>query len=94
MRPISSRMAWPDANVTYRDPAAFFPEASLRFDELVDHLCRVLHGSRSTPVLLRAAVESTNIQPGDVVSREDAVGSWLGVRLIGALLDTPEHMSR
>ncbi|MEQ6903631.1 DUF1800 domain-containing protein [Nocardioides sp. YIM 152588] len=85
---------WPKKAVRYRAPKSFFPKDTIRADLLVDHLCRVLHGSVATPTLLAAALEATDLSPGEKVTRSGPVGSWLGVRLIGALLDTPEHMTR
>jgi uncharacterized protein (DUF1800 family) len=85
---------WPTKEVTYRTPASWLPAASIRFDQYVDHLCRLLLGKGSDPRLLAAAVTATNTPPATVVTASHAVGSWLFVRLAGALLDSPDHMRR
>ncbi len=97
----SFRMHWllaggfhPDNDVVYRTPKSWIPQRSLRFDRYVDHLCRMLHGRPSTSQVLKAAVESTGLSPSTVVTREHRIAGYLGVRLIGALLDSPVHMSR
>jgi len=97
----SFRMHWlfaggfyPNGSVVYKKPGSWLPQTSLRFDRYVDHLCRVFHGQGSTPVVLKAAVEATGLSPSTVVTRDHRITRYLGVRLIGALLDSPAHMSR
>lgn len=97
----SFRMHWnlgggwyPDHDVTYRRPASWLPQRRLRFDAYVDHLCRMFHGRPSTSRTLRAACQATGLAPHEVVSAEHAVADWLFVRLVGVLLDSPQHMSR
>ncbi|NUR05834.1 MAG: DUF1800 domain-containing protein [Nocardioidaceae bacterium] len=85
---------WPRQGATYRTAAAWLPKASIRLDQYVDHLCRVLLGRSSTPRILGACVAATGYPPGTVVTREHPIASWLFVRLIGVLLDSPEHMRR
>ena len=85
---------WPNDQVRYKRPAAFLPERRLRFDQLVDHLSRVMLGRPSTDKLLKAACEGCDVQPGEVVSRSHAVIQWKFPRLVAVLLDSPEHMYR
>lgn len=85
---------WPVAGVRYRKPVAFLPQRRMRFDALVDHLCRVLLGRRSTPRLLEAACVATGTGPREIVTRDHPVMSWKWVKLAGTLLDSPQHMSR
>jgi uncharacterized protein (DUF1800 family) len=84
----------PAQQVTYRTPASYLPVASLRFDKLVDHLCRTLLGRVSTPVLLDAACEGTGTGVAEVVTVDHAVIRYKFPRLLSVLLDTPEHMTR
>ncbi len=84
----------PAAQVTYRTPASYLPVASLRFDRFVDHLCRLLLGRGSTPVLLDAAVEGTGTGVAELVTVDHAVVRYKFSRLVAVLLDTPEHMTR
>ncbi len=97
----SFRMHWlftggyyPDGNVVYRTPGSWIPQRSLRFDQYVDHLCRMFHGKPSTSRVLRAAVEATGLTPSTTITRTHRVTGYMGVRLIGAILDSPAHMSR
>jgi uncharacterized protein (DUF1800 family) len=85
---------WPKEAVAYRSPRSWLPQRRIRFDQYVDHLCRVVHGRGSTPVLLKAACQATGCRPGEVVTRDHPVASWLFVRLMATLLDSPAHMTR
>ena len=84
----------PSQQATYLTPASYLPQASIRFDRFVDHLCRVLLGRGSTPVLLDAACEGTGTGVAEVVTADHAVIRWKFARLVAALLDSPEHMTR
>ncbi len=85
---------WPDVDVVYRDRTTWLPQPRIRLDQYVDHLCRVIHGRRSTSRMLDAVVAALGYGPATIVTQDHAVGSWLSVRLLGVLLDSPEHMSR
>lgn len=85
---------WPNEAVSYRSSRSWLPERRIRFDRLVDHLCRVVHGRGSTPLLLKAACQATDCSPGEVVTRDHPVANWLFVRLMATLLDSPAHMTR
>ena len=84
----------PGQQATYLTPASYLPQASIRFDKFVDHLCRVLLGRGSTPVLLDAACEGTGTGVAEVVTVDHAVIRWKFYRLAAVLLDSPEHMTR
>jgi uncharacterized protein (DUF1800 family) len=97
----SFRMHWlfasgtyPKHEVTYRSTASWLPKRRIRFDQHVDHLSRLLLGRPSTPAILKAAVEATGVAPGTVVTKKHSIARYGGVRLIGALLDSPTHMTR
>jgi hypothetical protein len=85
---------WPREDVAYRSPASWLPERSLRLDSYVDHLSRVLLGRRSNPRILEAALEAVGHGPATKVTTSHPVAGWQFVRLAGALLDSPDHMSR
>ncbi|HET6561879.1 MAG TPA: DUF1800 domain-containing protein [Marmoricola sp.] len=85
---------WPDGDVAYRSPLKFLPVPGMRFDELVDHLCRVLIGRQSTPKLLEAACKGCDVLPGERITRGHAVMRHKFPRLTSAVLDTTEHMTR
>jgi uncharacterized protein (DUF1800 family) len=85
---------YPRSGITYRPHASWLPEKQLRFDEFVDHLCRELHGQRSTRLLLGAACIAVDQQPGDQVDADHVLVKYRMAKLLGILLDTPQHMTR
>lgn len=85
---------WPSTGVRFETYASWVPEWNLRFDLVVDHVCRRLLGRRSTPRLLGAACKAVDIRPGDRIDRDHPLVTWRMQQLLLALLDTPEHMSR
>lgn len=85
---------WPNGQVRFRRPTAFLPAAKLPFDQLVDHLSRVILGRRATPTLLQAACQGCDVGPTETITRSHAVMAWKFPRLIAVLLDSPAHMTR
>jgi uncharacterized protein (DUF1800 family) len=85
---------WPKTGVAYRAPKRFLPKSGMRFDELVDHMCRVLLGRPSTTALLEAACKGCDVPPGEKITRKHAVMRHKFPRLTSAVLDTVEHMTR
>lgn len=85
---------WPREDVAYRSPASWLPERSVRLDRYVDHLSRVLLGRPSNARILGAALEAVGHGPATKVTRAHPLAGWQFVRLAGALLDSPDHMSR
>jgi uncharacterized protein (DUF1800 family) len=97
----SWRMHWqlgggfyPTEDVAYRSPSKFLPDSGMRFDELVDHMCRSLLGRASTPALLGAACKGCDVAPAERITRRHAVMRHKFPRLVSAVLDTTEHMTR
>ena len=86
---------WPTKEVTYRKTGgAWMPQKSLRLDRYVDHLCRMVLGRGSTSRVLSAVLDATGYTAGTKVNADHAVNTWMFVRVLGVLLDSPEHMSR
>jgi uncharacterized protein (DUF1800 family) len=85
---------WPTQDVTYRTAASWLPQPSIRLDQYVDHLCRVLLGRSSTSRILGAAVAATGFGPATLITPTHLVSRSAFVRLVGTLLDSPEHMRR
>jgi len=86
---------WPVQDVTYKKTgASWLPKASIRLDQFVDHLCRTMLGKPSDSRLVTAVVAATGYPPATVVTKDHAVCTWLFVRLVGVLLDSPDHMRR
>jgi uncharacterized protein (DUF1800 family) len=85
---------WPKLDVTYRTPPSWLPQSRIRLDRYVDHLCRMMLGKGSDSRLLTAAVAATGYGPATVITKDHAVSKWMFVRLVGVLLDSPDHMRR
>lgn len=85
---------YPKRGVVYRSSASWLPQRRIRFDQYVDHLCRLVLGRPSTPLLLQAAVQAVECRPAEVVHKDHRVATWLHTRLMAVLLDSPEHMTR
>ena len=85
---------WPRTDVRYRTPASWLPKSTIRLDAYVDHLCRMILGRPSTSRILGAAVAAVGFPPSTKVTADHAIGQWLFVRLVGVLLDSPDHMRR
>lgn len=85
---------WPTARVAHRPYASWLPRKKQRFDQLVDHLARTLHGKPSTALLLRAACEATGCAPAERITGSHRVAKWDMPRLLTVFLDNPTHMTR
>lgn len=85
---------YPSTGVRYRTHASWLPQPRIRFDALVDHLCRVLLGRKSTSLLVGAACLATEQQPGNVITADTHLVKFGMPKLLGILLDTPQHLTR
>ena len=85
---------WPTADITYRAPASWLPQPSVRFDALVDHLCVQLLGRHASARLIETACAALELRPQDTITTSHAVVRWRMGYLLSTLLDTPEHLHR
>ena len=85
---------WPNREVTYRSPASWLPQPSIRFDRLVDHLSRTLTGRPSTSTLLRACCEAVDVAPAETITAAHGLVRWKMPRLLVTFLDQPAHLTR
>ncbi|MCW2764778.1 MAG: hypothetical protein JWO11_737 [Nocardioides sp.] len=85
---------WPSVGITYPEPMDWMPKPSMRFNKLVDHLCQQLLHRRSTPRLLRACCEATDVGPTEKITADHGLVRWEFYRLLGTLLDSPAHLTR
>ena len=83
-----------DAGTTFRTPASWMPTTALRFDAFVDHLARSILGRKSTPAMLEVCMMATGATPGAQITTSHEVITKRFTRLVVALLDSPEHLSR
>lgn len=85
---------WPKTGVTYLAPAQWLPTPSLRFDALVEHLCRRLLHLTTPPGLLQACCEVVDARPETVISATHSIVKWNLYRVLTTILDSPHHMKR
>lgn len=85
---------WPTVDRTYREPVAWLPQPSLRFDQLVDHLSRTILGRPSTSALLNVAKQATGCTASEKITRDHGLVRWNMMRLLVVFLDNPHHMGR
>jgi hypothetical protein len=85
---------WLTQDVTYKAPPSWLPQSSIALDLWVDHLCRMILGHGATPVLLDAVLTGTGFSAGTVVTSTHTLANGTFPRVVGALLDTPDHMRR
>ncbi|HEX2893002.1 MAG TPA: DUF1800 domain-containing protein [Marmoricola sp.] len=85
---------WPTQDAVYRTPVSWLPAASVRFDELVDHLSRTLLGSPASALIQTAAAQATGLAPDTVITATHALVRWEMPRLLTVFLDSPTHFTR
>jgi hypothetical protein len=85
---------WPNTGVKFRKPASWLPQRRIRFDQLVDHVCREIHGRPSTSLILGAACIACEMKPGTVVTANHYMVKYRMPRLLGIILDTPQFLTR
>src|SRR5262249_15021581 len=85
---------WPSKGIRYRKQASWLPPESVRFDDLVDHLSRVVLHRRATATLQTACRQSVAAKASDSITADHPVMQWLFPRLMTTLLDSPAHYRR
>ena len=85
---------WPTKGVRTKAPKKFLPEKQIRLDAWVDHLSREILGRPSSKRMLDAALTAVGYGAGEKVTKDHQLTDWLFVRLVGSLLDSPDHMKR
>ena len=85
--------AFPSEGVKYRAGASWLPASTIRFDALVDHLCRTWLGRPADERLLNSATQAVGVAPSTVIDSARMGGSWTYPRLVMSIFDTPQHMT-
>lgn len=85
---------WPSKGATYRKPARWLPDRSVRFDRLVDHMSRTVLHRRATPRMLEACCQATGVKPHERITADHPLVRWNMHRLLTTLLDSPAHLTR
>lgn len=85
---------WGAPGVSWNTGRYWVPNHVSRFDELVDHLSRRIHGRPANRRLVRAAVEATGFAATTRIDKSHRLANGLMVRVLAVLLDHPAHMYR
>lgn len=85
---------YPTLEATHRSPESWLPRLPARFDDVVDHVCRQLLARRASADLQRAASIRLQMSPGQRVLTAADLPAHKITRLLGTLLDSPQHMTR
>jgi hypothetical protein len=85
---------YPSKGIRYRPHGSWLPQRRIRFDLLVDHLCRTFHGQGATRRILGAACVCLDVTPATIVTKDSFIVRYRMPHLIGLLFDTPEFMTR
>lgn len=84
---------YPKVGIEYKPWEYWLGPLPVRFDDLVDRLCRLLLAKTRTPRLLATAVAAIDVQPAEIVNSSHRAVQRMPL-LLDALLDTPDHMTR
>jgi hypothetical protein len=86
---------WPTQDVTYRSNGAdWLPSPGMRLDAYADHLSRVVLGKPADERIVAAICGVTGYPASAPISAGHQVVGWMHVRVMGVLLDSPDHMRR
>jgi len=84
----------PHEGIVYQPELFWLGPLPVRFDALVDRLCRLFLAKPATPRLVAAAARATATQADDEITATHRIVRALAPTLFLALLDTPDHMTR
>ena len=84
----------PDTGVTFRRPQSWLPRLPATVEETVEHVCRQLVSRRAGAKMTAAVSERIGLSPDTVLHTFDDLKDHRLPRLLAAVLDTPQHMSR
>lgn len=85
---------WPRSGVRHRGTQKWLPALPARFDEVVDHVSRIMLARPASRDLQRAATAFAGIQPFELIRTPDDLPDWRLVKLLSVVLDSPAHMTR
>jgi hypothetical protein len=85
--------SFPSEGVKYRAGSSWLPAPSIRFDALVDHLCRTWLGRSADTRIQNSASQAVGVAPSALIDSVRMGGSWTYPRLVMAIFDTPQHMT-
>ncbi len=87
--------AWqPGTGVSFRAPESWLPPLPSTVAGVVDHVSRQLLCRPADARLIAVVAERIDLPPDTPIRTFDDLRAWRLPRLLAAVLDTPEHMSR
>jgi hypothetical protein len=85
---------WPSKGIRYPAPTSWLPQASTRFDHLVDHLAQRILQRRASDRLQQACREAVAVTAHEQITADHAVMRWLFPRLLTTFFDSPDFFRR
>jgi uncharacterized protein (DUF1800 family) len=85
---------YPNKEATHRAPDFWLPRLPARFDEVVDEVCRRLLARPATADMQRAASIRLRTAGRERIRTKADFPAHKMTRLLGTLLDSPQHMTR
>lgn len=85
---------FPKIGITYPDTADWLPALPAPFDTVVDEVSRRILARPATAELIAAVGVAADCEPGEEVTSDSGLVVHRFERVINAVLDTPEHMTR
>jgi hypothetical protein len=85
---------WPSKGIHYPTPVSWLPQATTRFDDLVEHLAqRILHRHASA-TLQQACRESVGLSASSQIDADHPLVRWQFGRLLTTFFDSPDFLRR
>jgi hypothetical protein len=85
---------YPKDQATHRTSESWLPALPTRFDTLVNHLSWQLLARAASPDLLSAACIRLKATASTPIASPTDFPAYKMTRLLGTLLDSPQHMTR
>lgn len=87
---------WPreETGMRYRPYTSWLPQPAIRFDLLVDHMCRLILQRPSTPRILGAACIVCDERPANIIDHDCRLTNHWMPRLVQIILDASENYRR
>ncbi|QCW50178.1 DUF1800 domain-containing protein [Nocardioides dongxiaopingii] len=85
---------WPDVAVGHREPRQWLPRPEVRFDDLVDHVSRLVLHRPASDRLVEACSRATGVGRRERVDAEHPLVQWMFPTFLAVFLDSPAHLSR
>jgi len=85
---------WPSKGIHYPDPTSWLPQATTRFDRLVDHMAQRILQRHASDTLQRACRQAVGAAAHEHIDKDHAVMRWMFPRLLTTFFDSPDFLRR